>query len=40
MVQLPPGQQLLQLLQLVLGDHNHIPHIPPIVSEKITVIVE
>ena len=37
MVQLPPGRHVLQL---VLGDHNHIPHIPPIVSEKITVIVE
>ena len=37
MVQLPPGRHVLQL---VLGDHNHIPHVPPIVSEKITVMVE
>ncbi len=26
-------------LQLVLGDKNHIPHDPPVVSEKITVVV-
>ncbi|PCJ46155.1 MAG: rod shape-determining protein RodA [Moraxellaceae bacterium] len=27
-------------LQLVLGNHNHIPHNPPIISEKITIIVK
>ena len=27
-------------LQLVLGDQNHIPHNPPIVSEVITITVE
>lgn len=34
---LPPGQHTLQL---VLGDANHIPHQPPIVSQKITVTVQ
>jgi Domain of unknown function (DUF4399) len=37
MVALPAGQHVLQM---VLGDHNHIPHVPPIVSEKVTIIVE
>lgn len=27
-------------LQLILGDHNHIPHHPPVVSDKITITVE
>lgn len=27
-------------LQLVLGDHHHIPHNPPVVSEKITITVK
>jgi hypothetical protein len=26
-------------LQLVLGDQNHVPHAPPVVSEKITITV-
>lgn len=34
---LTPGQHTLQLL---LGDHLHIPHNPPVFSEKITIIVE
>lgn len=33
---LPPGEHTLQL---VLGDHLHIPHDPPVVSEQITVTV-
>ncbi|WP_206935325.1 DUF4399 domain-containing protein [Roseococcus thiosulfatophilus] len=33
---LPPGEHRLQLL---LGDHNHIPHNPPVMSEVITVRV-
>jgi len=33
---LPPGQHTLQL---VLGDALHIPHNPPIRSEKITITV-
>jgi len=33
---LTPGSHTLQL---VLGDHLHIPHNPPVVSEKITITV-
>lgn len=36
-VTLPPGKHTLQL---VLGDHNHIPHNPPVMSEVITVTVK
>jgi hypothetical protein len=35
-IELPPGRHTLQL---VLGDAEHIPFDPPLVSEKITVIV-
>ena len=35
-VSLPPGTHTLQLL---LGNHLHIPHHPPLLSQKITVIV-
>lgn len=34
---LSPGQHTLQLL---LGDHLHKPHNPPVISEKITITVE
>lgn len=34
---LPPGTHTLQLL---LGDHLHIPHIPPIYSDVVTITVE
>jgi hypothetical protein len=34
---LPPGQHTLQL---VLGDANHVPHQPPVHSEKITITVQ
>ena len=34
---LPPGKHTLQL---VLGDMNHVPLNPPLVSKKITVTVE
>lgn len=34
---LPAGKHTLQL---VLGDHNHIPHNPPIVSDVITITVK
>lgn len=27
-------------LQLVLGDHGHVPHLPPVVSDVITITVE
>lgn len=35
--ELSPGEHTLQLL---LADHLHIPHNPPVMSEKITVTVE
>jgi hypothetical protein len=34
---LPPGKHTLQLL---LGDQNHIPHDPAVISKKITITVE
>ncbi|MDJ0955750.1 MAG: DUF4399 domain-containing protein [Arenicellales bacterium] len=37
MLELSPGQHTLQLL---LGDLLHIPHNPPIKSEKITITVK
>ncbi|MCI5111322.1 MAG: DUF4399 domain-containing protein [Marivita sp.] len=33
---LPPGEHTIQL---VLGDHFHVPHTPPVVSEVITFTV-
>jgi len=33
---LTPGKHTLQLL---LGDQNHIPHNPPVISQKITITV-
>jgi Domain of unknown function (DUF4399) len=33
---LAPGKHTLQLL---LGDQNHIPHDPPVISKKITITV-
>jgi len=36
-IELPPGKHTLQL---VLGDAKHYPFIPPLVSEKITVMVK
>jgi hypothetical protein len=35
-LELPPGRHTLQLL---LGDADHVPHNPPLMSNKITVIV-
>jgi hypothetical protein len=35
-VELPPGRHTLQLL---FADKDHIPHSPPVFSEKITVVV-
>lgn len=35
-VTLPPGDHTLQL---IFADHLHIPHDPPVMSEKITVTV-
>lgn len=36
-VELPPGEHTLRL---VLGNHLHIPHDPPVMSEPVTVTVE
>ena len=35
-VSLSPGEHTLQLL---LGDHDHVPHSPPVMSQRITVRV-
>lgn len=35
-LQLSPGKHTLQLL---LGDQNHVPHDPPVLSKKITITV-
>ena len=35
-VELPPGTHTLQLL---MGNHLHVPHDPPVLSEKITITV-
>ena len=36
-LELPPGKHTLQL---VLGDWIHLPHDPPVISEKITITVK
>ena len=36
-IELTPGEHTLQLL---LGDFSHIPHDPPLLSERITITVE
>ncbi|MCB1505389.1 MAG: DUF4399 domain-containing protein [Hyphomicrobiaceae bacterium] len=36
-ITLPAGKHTLQL---ILGDHNHVPHKPPVMSDKITVTVK
>ncbi|WP_458446465.1 DUF4399 domain-containing protein [Burkholderia stagnalis] len=36
-LELPPGQHTLQLL---MGDHDHVPHDPPVYSKKITITVK
>lgn len=35
-VSMPPGEHTLQL---IFADYRHIPHDPPVMSEKITIIV-
>ncbi|MGE5469715.1 MAG: DUF4399 domain-containing protein [Bacteroidota bacterium] len=37
MLELPPGKHTLQLL---MGDENHVPHQPPIISKKISITVK
>lgn len=36
-LELAPGTHTLQLL---LGDQNHVPHMPPIASDAVTITVE
>ena len=36
-IELTPGEHRLQL---ILGDHNHIPHMPPVQSQAITITVQ
>ena len=36
MVELPPGKHTLQLL---VGDADHVPHDPPVMSRRITIYV-
>lgn len=36
-IELEPGQHTLQLF---LADHNHIPHVPPVKSDVITITVK
>lgn len=36
-IDLPPGQHTLQL---VMGDANHVPHDPPLVSKVVTITVK
>jgi hypothetical protein len=36
-IELAPGKHTLQLL---MGDHNHVPHNPPIYSRQITIYVK
>lgn len=35
-LELPPGTHTLQL---VLGDHGHVPHVPAVASEVVTITV-
>lgn len=36
-IELDPGQHTLQML---LGDKNHVPHNPPVMSDRITITVK
>lgn len=36
-IELSPGKHTLQL---ILGNHQHIPHNPPVISEKIEITVK
>jgi hypothetical protein len=36
-VELSPGKHTLQL---IMGDKNHIPHDPPVISKEITIVVK
>lgn len=34
---LPPGRHTLQL---IMGDHAHVPHDPPVISRQITITIQ
>jgi hypothetical protein len=36
-IRLKPGPHTLQL---ILGNHYHIPHDPPVISQKVHIVVE
>ena len=36
-IELPPGTHTLQL---IMGDQNHVPHNPPVISKKITITIQ
>ena len=36
-IALSPGKHTLQL---IMGDKTHIPHTPPVISEKVTITVK
>lgn len=36
-IELSPGKHTLQL---IMGDRTHIPHTPPVISKKITILVK
>ncbi len=36
-VELAPGEYVLQM---ILGDQDHVPHDPPVMSEKVTITVQ
>ena len=37
MIELTPGSHTLQL---IMGDRNHVPHDPPVISKQITITVK
>lgn len=37
MLELPSGKHTLQL---IMGDQNHVPHDPPVISQKVTITVK
>jgi len=36
-IELPPGKHTLQL---IMGDRSHVPHDPPVISDRVTITVE
>jgi hypothetical protein len=37
MLDLSPGRHTLQL---IMGDYDHVPHDPPVISKRITITVD